>query len=321
MSKRLLVCRVAWMDEYRGLEESIFSNATWVAQWGFGDEVYNFLADGRTVYGFVQYRGSLHIERLGAGRDDESVSGVTVVWTAPHRRGGVFVVGWYRNATVYRDKRREPSSLARMAPGKRNEPCSWSIKADRRDVHLVPVDSRWYQIPPELASQSLVSYFDSGSESHEQLRADLFSLVAGTLAPPPVSSKRAQGDPETRVLVEAAAIRRTRAHFESLGFLVKSVERDCVGWDLEAERRGLRLLLEVKGCKGPDVVAELTPNEFEKMTSISLRPTYRVCVVTNALGRARLSVFRWREERQVWADDDGIRLNIVERTGARVSAG
>lgn len=61
------------------------------------------------VYGYVQPpnagakadQGQINIDRLG-GAGADSVDGVLVVWTARRPKGGTVVVGWYKDATVYR---------------------------------------------------------------------------------------------------------------------------------------------------------------------------------------------------------------------------
>lgn len=51
----------------------------------------------------------------------------------------------------------------------------------------------------------------------------------------------------TKLQVESNAINIVQNHFEREGFTVISVERDNVGWDLEARSGLLKLKLEVKG--------------------------------------------------------------------------
>ena len=97
-----LFCNVAWMKYYKGIQDDDVPV-------GGGDnqekhECCNFVDVDRKHYGYVQISGRLN--RLGPAstRDDDKVTGVTVVWTATDPdNGGTKVVGWYRNATVYRE--------------------------------------------------------------------------------------------------------------------------------------------------------------------------------------------------------------------------
>ncbi len=62
---------------------------------------------------------------------------------------------------------------------------------------------------------------------------------------------------------------------------MSSVERDNVGWDLEAELGDRRLLIEVKGLSGRPLSVELTPNEFKKF--VKNDENYRLYIVREAL--------------------------------------
>lgn len=109
----IFFCNIGWMSRYEGLDgkpDKIVGGGRWVAEHGNGGEVCNFLKcpDGH-FYGHVETIKGDHDRKLnlssldGAARD--WVAGVDVVWTAtdPDQRGRR-VVGWYRNATVYRER-------------------------------------------------------------------------------------------------------------------------------------------------------------------------------------------------------------------------
>jgi len=104
------------MYEYRGLTkgEVLRSSAAAIIRHKFGHEIYNFQPHKGRMYGFARpVRGTIEISRLGASPDDEYVSNVLVVWTAPHPRRGVVIVGWYDNARVYRAYQPPPSGASR----------------------------------------------------------------------------------------------------------------------------------------------------------------------------------------------------------------
>ena len=98
---QILYCRIGWMNFYRGLKNDQIANG------GNNDdkfEVYNFLPHHDKYFGFVEPMGSIHIERLGAGKNDNYVKDILVVWIATSpEEGGMRIVGWYRDATVYRE--------------------------------------------------------------------------------------------------------------------------------------------------------------------------------------------------------------------------
>ena len=103
-----------------------------------------------------------------------------------------------------------------------------------------------------------------------------------------------------------------------IGYIVDSVEKDNVGWDLEAILDNRLLRLEAKGLSQKKLLIELTPNEYDKMQKH--RDSYRVCVVTDALGRDPvLWIFAFSPESQAWEDDEENHLAITEITSARMS--
>ncbi|MGX5802629.1 hypothetical protein ACWGS9_15455 [Bradyrhizobium sp. Arg314] len=115
---------------------------------GYCGEELNFLAceDGYVYGHFETIKGEedrlVNIERLGAGPNDEFLDGVDIVWTAPvEGRDPRCVVGWYRNARIYRDRQRfngQHPSTRHMV----DEIISFRVKARTEDVRLLPPDQR-----------------------------------------------------------------------------------------------------------------------------------------------------------------------------------
>ena len=108
----LLFAHISWMPEYSGrAAERIFSTHGWVLKNNKAQERSNFKQVEGRFLGYVPVRskatvdspGEINITRLDAAARDH-VDGVTVVWFANHPRNPsqAFVVGWYRNARVYR---------------------------------------------------------------------------------------------------------------------------------------------------------------------------------------------------------------------------
>jgi hypothetical protein len=106
----VLLCNVSWMKRYQGVtrDDVPRHGGEYVREHGFGHEAVNFKPHNGKVYGFVQLRrGTINISRLDpiAG---EKTRDVLVVWRARSTRGSV-VVGWYKNATVFRNLQATPS--------------------------------------------------------------------------------------------------------------------------------------------------------------------------------------------------------------------
>ncbi|MGQ3674752.1 hypothetical protein ACT6QH_04535 [Xanthobacter sp. TB0139] len=84
------------------------------------------------------------IQRIGAGRHDDFVDGIDVIWTAPTLgHDPRTVVGWYRNARVYR-KRQKFSTLPRPVsePHRIGRMDSYMVRARNENVFLLPVKQR-----------------------------------------------------------------------------------------------------------------------------------------------------------------------------------
>lgn len=103
----ILFCNVGWMQKYNGIKGDSIEGGGSYNESETGHEVCNFSAIRGHVYGYVQPTGQqIHIEKLGVEKKDKCIHGVTVVWTARNSEiGGTVVVGWYKNATVYREYR------------------------------------------------------------------------------------------------------------------------------------------------------------------------------------------------------------------------
>lgn len=319
MGNNILFCNIGWMREYQGITTSdkIVGGGAYVRIEQRGHEVCNFSSAKGKVYGYVQPHGSqIKIERIGASKDDDELSGVDVVFTA--RRpgaGGTVVVGWYENATVYRHPQRVKwLSKTHESNGVDSH---WVIAAAENST-LLPIDQRNMVVPRGKGSmgQSNVWFADSPTVSK------WVSEVRRTISGEAVGKRRGasrQQDPLKKAKVEKAAIELVMAHYEAMGYVVSSVERDNVGWDIEASESGITLVLEVKGLSGSEAVAELTPNEYKQMSG-NRKSDYRLCIVTSALNNPSLNVFSLNHVSGKWiSETDGAVLSFKEKIGAVAS--
>jgi 5-methylcytosine-specific restriction protein A len=134
-----ILCRVVWAETYSNIDEEIYA-----AKMSNPDlhsaahERLNFAKEGEYVYGFVERNGSrIALEKLGASKDASEISGLTVIWfAAPKTDNRPRIVGWYENATAYRDEQ-NPS------PGSSRKKWKYSFKAKFEDAHLVPTSQRY----------------------------------------------------------------------------------------------------------------------------------------------------------------------------------
>ena len=120
--KPIIFCNIAYMKYYKGIIKGIdepVNGGAYVKKNKDAHEAYNFdcfRGEGNETdfcIGFVMLAQSLknktsqlHIEKINGcqlSKNEESVDGVTVVWCAkPDNIYGRRVVGWYKDATVYR---------------------------------------------------------------------------------------------------------------------------------------------------------------------------------------------------------------------------
>jgi len=158
---KILFCNIGWMQKYNGIKGDSIDRGGSYNKNETGHEVCNFSIVRGAVYGYVQPTGQIKIEKLGADKEDESISGITVIWTAGPKSGGTAVVGWYKNATVYREYQALPNSTKLQ---KDNGLDSYRILASKNDVTLLPPEERTLLIPRAVKGgigQSNVWYADS----------------------------------------------------------------------------------------------------------------------------------------------------------------
>jgi len=149
----IIVFRVGWMQSYNGLDgDEIVGGGEYIAQHGFGGEIFNFRPFKGYMYGYAQPPGKgdynkrkIRIERLGALRNGDSIEGVTVVWVARKPKvGGTYVVGWHDAATVFREWHEPPQGSNRTY---NNEPLGYFATAAEENCFLLPVARRIFPVP------------------------------------------------------------------------------------------------------------------------------------------------------------------------------
>jgi len=284
---------------------------------------FNFKKFAGRVYGHVPGSTNPNLTRLGGSRSDDSVNGVTVVWIATHPdSGGRVIVGWYKNATVWRRRQSPKGELARQRTIRESgDCCEFSVEAHagktakcllrgkrpplNTDKGRPGQNPFWYGSPS--ANTRVLRLTSKGSPGVRQQWA----------------AKNARGgwiqDLNERLKIEANAMDVVERYFGENGYRVDRRDHENVGYDMLATSAAAELLLEVKGNKGEAVCVELTPNEFSCAKKKS--STFRLCVVVNALDKKRLRrlrIFKPGKNGTEWTDESGIRIRTLEKTGAVV---
>jgi 5-methylcytosine-specific restriction protein A len=175
MAGKYLFCNIGWMTNYNGIDGDRIERGGEYNNHSTGHEVCNFSDNAGTLYGYVQPTGQIKLEKLGASKTDHSITGVTVIWTAGPESGGTVVIGWYLNATVFRNfvELKKPTNFQRI-----NGISSYRISAPTADAVLLPIESRKLLIPRAIKGgigQSNVWYADK-EESRELVRR-VFNLI------------------------------------------------------------------------------------------------------------------------------------------------
>lgn len=129
------------MTHYRGtLLEPILRGGVWDAK----QEIFNFAPIAGRLYGYAQpTKGAITLKRIEAGHSGDRLDRVLVIFFASRGRGqGQVIVGWYRDATVYRHEPDLPAKILKL-----RQSCRHHFEARARDACLLPVASRKHEIP------------------------------------------------------------------------------------------------------------------------------------------------------------------------------
>lgn len=128
----------------------VFINVPWMKYYaGEGDEEvlvpacgYNFQHVNGYYYGYGEGMDTFPIEQFeGVTSDDEQVDGVMVVWTARNRSGENKVIGWYKEATIYKTMKESLSLDSERTV------FQYVMKAPAHQALLLPVEFRLLDAP------------------------------------------------------------------------------------------------------------------------------------------------------------------------------
>lgn len=299
----MLFANIGWMTHYQGITKH--DQIKGGGSWNNDDkhEAYNFLPINGKCYGYVQpvRWGQINLQRIDKNCFAGKLDHVLVIWTASHPiTRGTYIIGWYKDATVF-------NSFHDTALTVRDN-YDYNIIAKEENCTLLPIDKRIFQVPRAnndnkgFLGQSNIWYADSDMEKVKEFRKEVIDYIKNySKGKPAVSTSSLKVDAEARKKVEIAAVEYVTKEYESLGYNVKSREKDNVGWDLDANKKGDKLKLEVKGLAQSQVSVHISQNEYQAM--MANKDCYRLCVVTNAIKNPYLVVFIWKEDLGAWVSD------------------
>ncbi len=156
---RFILCRLTWMNKYEGTtnEDTASKGGKYPKNNKRGMEDLNFLGHKKVddtkenVYGYVAVNTNRKTDSgyqpINLEAIDESIKpgcisidNVTVIFfaTRPKPEKGQFVVGWYKNATVYREIQTRPGECKYKMPKKLPQSYKYYFKAKKSDSYVIP---------------------------------------------------------------------------------------------------------------------------------------------------------------------------------------
>lgn len=315
---RYIFLRTAWMKHYKGVTDTDIPTGagSWVEEHHDGQEVCNYLPIDNFYYGYarIQNGRDLRLENLGAGKNDDFIEGITIVYFAKNPvMGGQYIVGWYKNATLFR-------KVQKLEKGKRLEHLDYLAKTDLNKVYLVPEDDRTFEIPDDGPGQTNAWYVER--YKNPTYLSEVIKYIEDPENYVYRKSKKNHGlqrpwqeDAELRKQIETKAMNLVAEYFEKRNCIVQYRHKENLGWDLEAKSINKKtFLLEVKGLSSDFKAIELTPNEY--LNSKKNNKNYRICVVSNILNdeKKKIDIFYWNGKK--WINNENKVLFVYEKTSA-----
>lgn len=332
-SNNMVFLNSGWMTSYDGIaDDDIKNGGAYIKEHGFGGEVYNFRNDNGNVYGYAQMRSNkLNIDRVSNNKiNNDYIKNVTCVFVARHPEGGRKIVGWYENATLYRNfqmdeklNRKDHTGLYNTEKNVTN--VGYYAVAKYENSVLLLEDERLFA--PDIPSgvkggfgQSQVWYADS--DLGLKVQSDVLDFIKQYSYKNEVKvikennrKLEAKRDIERMRKVELIAVEETFKHYENMGYIGYSVESENKGWDLEFKKDQSIIYVEVKGLSSSYISINLSRNEYEKMEQHQNR--YRLSIVSNCLESPTINIVSFNQEKNLWEDQFKNKLKIHEILSAR----
>lgn len=180
---KVLFCNIAWMKFYNGINEddTPYYGGEFIRKSKEGTESANFRDYNGKCYGFFEFKGNLDLKKYveEAKADQSFLLNVLVVWVASNMKNETRIVGWYKNATIYREVQSIKSyffpEFSRY----------FRIEALSKDCHLLREIDRNYSVDLKELSQFALNlkhsnawYVDSAKQEDSGL-AKLLAYIEG----------------------------------------------------------------------------------------------------------------------------------------------
>lgn len=255
-----------------------------------GHEAYNFKTLNGKVYGYFQphmkspYK--INLCRIDPEADEELVDDVMVIFFSKNPIGkGQVIVGWYKNATVYKYIQNPKNHKARKNFG-------YNIEVNEGDVVLLPVLKRKFQMGhgmkgvkggnPGQANAFYARDEKCNLKPKDKENSWIYKAIeyVNNYSGPSIgtfedevseeiensafggSGQGFQSNIEIKKLIEDYAMQRCRKYFEKQGFKLEDVSL-LKPYDYKGIKDGKEYFIEVKGTQTDGSKIILTKNEVE----------------------------------------------------------
>ena len=136
------------MKKYMGITDSDKPKycGSFVTEQNAGSDIFNFSEYNGKCYGYVHHEGDLvlpeHVAQNFNLEDDQDdmIEGVLVVWCSFKDKNSARIVGWYKNAVLYREEQYQPSFT------NPDYELDYFFEADSKDCFLLPENQRNFKI-------------------------------------------------------------------------------------------------------------------------------------------------------------------------------
>jgi 5-methylcytosine-specific restriction protein A len=164
------------MKYYNGIStmDKIENGGKYVDETGIGHEIYNFSPINGKYYGYVRTpRGSnLNLKRIKQNSNEKGyIDNILVIWVATNPKGGVYVVGWYNNARVFKMYQNHSQKTINSFKEKLGEKYpsggdfEYIFEAKIEDCILIDEKDRKLKAPKKISGQSPIWYGDCKEDS------------------------------------------------------------------------------------------------------------------------------------------------------------
>lgn len=164
---KILYCNVAPMEKYQGVELGAKrKGGKYIEEHGIGYELYNFKEVDGYYYGFVQPTpgamkispdsieqdkfklAKIKLERVDGDSNSSFIDGVTVIWVSKAKQSGRQIIGWYKNARVFRNQQISSHTTRKFKfSDGRQDYAGYYMVCKVDEGFLLPKEKRTFELP------------------------------------------------------------------------------------------------------------------------------------------------------------------------------